>query len=184
MYCKADLAPDHLLRTTNVAKKTSILFASLTLAVAVGSAAHAGDDVLARIKPVGQVNVAGQAKAAPAQAAPAATAPAEAPAAPAQAAAPAVPAAAPAGGSDSHPGAGIYQAKGCAGCHGADGKTTIMPVYPKLAGQGAAYLLNQMKDIKSGTRHNGQTAVMKGIIAGVSEDEMKAIAEWLSTLQP
>ena len=164
-----------------MAKKTSILFASLTLAAAFGSAAHAEDDVLSRIKPIGQVNVAGQAKAS----APAPAAPAEAKEAPAQAAAPAAaPAPAAAQGGDSHPGAGLYQAKGCAGCHGADGKTTIMPVYPKLAGQSATYLLNQMKDIKSGTRANGQTAVMKGIIAGVSDDEMKAMAEWLATLQP
>jgi len=82
------------------------------------------------------------------------------------------------------PGKALYTAKGCAGCHGADGKTTVMPVYPKIAGQSATYLLNQMKDIKSGTRANGQTAVMKGVIAGVSEEEMKAIAEWLATLAP
>lgn len=59
-----------------------------------------------------------------------------------------------------------------------------MPVYPKLAGQSAVYLLAQMKDIKSGTRANGQSAVMKGIIAGVSDEEMQAMAEWLATLQP
>jgi len=141
--------------------------------------AQAEDDVLARIKPVGQVNVAGKTAAQ----APAAAPPKQAAAAPAAAPAPA--AAAPAApAATSHPGAAAYQAKGCAGCHGADGKTTIMPVYPKIAGQSATYLLAQMKDIKSGTRANGQTAVMKGIIAGVSEEEMKAIAEWLATLQP
>ena len=37
-----------------------------------------------------------------------------------------------------------------------------------------------MKDIKSGARSNGQSAVMKGIVAAVSDDELKAIAEWLS----
>jgi len=78
-------------------------------------------------------------------------------------------------------GAALYKAKACFSCHGADAKTPIMPVYPKLAGQGAQYAFNQMKDIKSGKRNNGQTAAMKGIIAGVSEDEMKAIADWLAT---
>lgn len=78
-------------------------------------------------------------------------------------------------------GAALYQAKGCAACHGADAKTPIMPVYPKLAGQNAQYAFNQMKDIKSGARSNGQTAVMKGIVAAVSEEELQAIAEWLST---
>ena len=175
-----------------MAKKMKTLFCSLAMVSAVASvSAQAEDDVLARIKPVGQVNVADKTAAAPAAqvAAPAAATPA-APAAAPVAAAPAAPAAAPvaaapaAPAASSDPGAAAYQAKGCAGCHGADGKTTVMPVYPKIAGQGAAYLLAQMKDIKSGTRANGQTAVMKGIIAGVSEEEMKAIAEWLSKQQP
>ncbi|WP_321529318.1 c-type cytochrome [Sedimenticola selenatireducens] len=77
-------------------------------------------------------------------------------------------------------GAALYASKGCAACHGADGKTPIMPVYPKLAGQNAQYALNQMKDIKSGARSNGQTAAMKGIVMSVSEEELQAIAEWLA----
>jgi cytochrome c len=77
-------------------------------------------------------------------------------------------------------GAALYTAKGCAACHGADAKTPIMPAYPKLAGQNAQYALNQMKDIKSGARANGQSAAMKGIVMGVSDEEMQAIAEWLA----
>lgn len=79
-------------------------------------------------------------------------------------------------------GAELFKAKACFSCHGADAKTPIMPLYPKLAGQNAQYALNQMLDIKSGKRANGQSAVMKGIVAGVSDDDLKAIAEWLSTL--
>lgn len=77
-------------------------------------------------------------------------------------------------------GAALYQSKGCAACHGADAKTPIMPTYPKLAGQNAQYAFNQMKDIKSGARNNGQTAVMKGIVASVSDEELQAIAEWMA----
>mgnify|MGYP003572131694 FL=1 len=79
-------------------------------------------------------------------------------------------------------GAELYKSKACFSCHGADANTPIMPLYPKLAGQNAQYAFNQMKDIKSGARANGQSAVMKGIVAGVSEEEMQAIAEWLATL--
>ncbi len=153
-----------------MAKKFSVSVLSVLAAAALSTTAVAEDDVLSRIKPVGQVNVSG---AAAAPAAPAASAPAPAAAAPA-----AAPAPAPAAAAD--PGAAAYQAKGCGGCHGADGRTTPMGTYPKLAGQSPVYLLAQMKDIKSGTRANGQTAMMKPIIAGVSDDEMKAIAEWLS----
>jgi len=80
-------------------------------------------------------------------------------------------------------GAALFKSKTCFSCHGQDAKTPIMPVYPKLAGQNADYLYNQMQDIKSGKRNNGQTAAMKGIIAGVSDAEMRAIADWLSTLK-
>ena len=79
-------------------------------------------------------------------------------------------------------GEALYKQKACFSCHGADANTPIMPLYPKLAGQNAQYALNQMLDIKSGKRNNGQSAVMKGIVAGVSDDDLKAIAEWLATL--
>ncbi len=78
-------------------------------------------------------------------------------------------------------GAELYMSKTCWSCHGKDAKTPIMPAYPKLAGQSAEYAFNQMKDIKSGARSNGQAAAMKGVMGLVNEDEMRAIAEWLST---
>jgi cytochrome c len=78
-------------------------------------------------------------------------------------------------------GAALYKEKTCFSCHGQDAKTPIMPTYPKLAGQNADYAYNQMMDIKSGARSNGQAAAMKGIMAMVSEEEAKAIADWIST---
>lgn len=74
----------------------------------------------------------------------------------------------------------LYTAKLCATCHGPDGNTPIMPLYPKIAGQNAQYLIDQMKAIKDGSRSNGQSAAMKAIMANVSEDEIKVLAEWLS----
>jgi cytochrome c len=96
---------------------------------------------------------------------------ADAPAAPAPAAAPAA------------DGATLFAKKTCIACHGKDAKTPIMPTYPKLAGQNAEYAYQQMNDIKSGARNNGQTAAMKGIMPLVSEEEMRTIANWLATLQ-
>jgi len=78
-------------------------------------------------------------------------------------------------------GANLFKTKTCWSCHGKDAKTPLMPMYPKLAGQNADYAYNQMVDIKSGARNNGQAAAMKGVMGLVSEDEMRAIAEWLST---
>jgi cytochrome c len=80
-------------------------------------------------------------------------------------------------------GAATYTAKGCMACHGADAKTPIMPAYPKIAGQAKEYTSQQMKDIKSGARNNGQTAAMKAIMASVTEDEIKVLSEYLETLK-
>ncbi|GAB4346454.1 MAG: cytochrome c [Gammaproteobacteria bacterium] len=88
-----------------------------------------------------------------------------------------------AGGSALADGAALYKTKTCIACHGAEGKAPILPTYPKLAGQNEQYLLNQMKDIKSGARNNGQTAAMKGVMHLVSDAEMAEIAKWLSGLK-
>ena len=77
-------------------------------------------------------------------------------------------------------GAKLYMDKTCVACHGKDAKTPLTPQYPKLAGQSAAYAEQQMKDIKSGARANGQSAAMKGVMHLVSDAEIKVLAEWLS----
>ena len=80
-------------------------------------------------------------------------------------------------------GAELYKTKTCWSCHGKDANSPIMPAYPKLAGQNADYAYNQMKDIKSGARNNGQTAAMKGVMGLVNDAEMREIADWLATLK-
>jgi cytochrome c len=80
-------------------------------------------------------------------------------------------------------GAELYKQRTCIACHGADAKTPILPVYPKLAGQNPAYMLQQATDIKSGARSNGNTAAMKGVMHLVSDEELKAITDWLGTLK-
>ena len=80
-------------------------------------------------------------------------------------------------------GAKLFQEKTCWSCHGKDAKKTLLPDYPKLAGQNAGYALAQMKDIKSGARANGNTAAMKGVMGLVNDEEMQAIADYLSKLK-
>ncbi len=77
-------------------------------------------------------------------------------------------------------GAKLYADKTCNACHGPKGDKPLMPNYPKIAGQNAAYTEQQMKDIKSGARNNGQTAAMKGVMHLVNDEEIKAISDWLS----
>jgi cytochrome c len=86
------------------------------------------------------------------------------------------------GAASAQDGAALYVEKTCATCHGADGKTPILPVYPKIAGQNKDYLLTQLKDIKSGTRKNAMTPAMQGIMQNVSEEEMSILADWIAGL--
>jgi cytochrome c len=81
-------------------------------------------------------------------------------------------------------GATLYKTKTCTACHGKDAKTPLMPNYPKLAGQNSAYTLQQMKDIKSGARNNGQTASMKGVMHLVTDEEMQTLSDYLATMAP
>lgn len=80
-------------------------------------------------------------------------------------------------------GAKLYAEKTCVACHGKDAKKPLTPNYPRLAGQNAAYAEQQMKDIKSGARNNGQTAAMKGVMHLVSDAEIKELADYLSKLK-
>ena len=66
----------------------------------------------------------------------------------------------------------------CIGCHGIPGYKTAFPsVYhvPKIAGQQPAYLVAALKAYKSGERSHPS---MRGIAASLSEEEMKALADY------
>jgi cytochrome c553 len=65
----------------------------------------------------------------------------------------------------------------CAACHGADGNSGS-PVNPKLAQQHPEYLVKQLKEFKSGVRKN---AIMQGLAAGLSDEDMRNISFWLAS---
>lgn len=81
-------------------------------------------------------------------------------------------------------GAKLFAEKTCSACHGKDGKKTLMPDYPRIAGQNVKYIEKQMADIKSGARSNGNSAAMKGVMVIVSDAEIKDIAEYVSKMKP
>jgi cytochrome c553 len=67
----------------------------------------------------------------------------------------------------------------CGACHGAAGISAI-PTYPNLAGQKEAYLVIQLKAFKSGARNN---AVMKGMVASLSDTDMADLAAYYASLK-
>ncbi|MCB1876210.1 MAG: cytochrome c [Chromatiales bacterium] len=73
--------------------------------------------------------------------------------------------------------AGKAKSTVCAGCHGADGNSTI-PGNPRLAGQYATYIVRALSDYKSGARKN---PVMAGFAAGLSDEDMHNLAAYFSS---
>lgn len=68
----------------------------------------------------------------------------------------------------------------CAACHGADGNSAVA-MYPKLAGQHAAYLNKQLSDFKSGQRKN---PVMTPIAATLSKEDMAQLSTYFNAQTP
>ncbi len=70
----------------------------------------------------------------------------------------------------------------CVACHGADGNS-MAAANPHLAGQVPEYIAKQLANFKSGARNN---AIMAGMSAGLSEEDMKNLGAWFAsqTLKP
>jgi cytochrome c553 len=88
---------------------------------------------------------------------------------------------------DLEAGRAAFEKFACASCHGADGKTSVMPSYPILAGQHEDYLLHALRAYKRGatgstTVNARKNAVMTSMVQQLSDDDMRNIAAWLATL--
>lgn len=73
--------------------------------------------------------------------------------------------------------AGKAKSAVCAACHGPDGNSTN-PMWPKLAGQHAPYMVKQLKDFKSGARKD---PVMAPMAAPLSEKDMENLAAYYAS---
>ena len=67
---------------------------------------------------------------------------------------------------------GAKVAERCVACHGPDGNSPS-PIFPRLAGQYADYLLKTLEDYRSGERDN---AVMKAFAMQLSDQEMEDVS--------
>jgi len=79
--------------------------------------------------------------------------------------------------------AGKAKAAVCAGCHGANG-VSVIPTYPNLAGQKAAYLESSLKAYKTQERKGGSAAVMWGMAAPLSDEDMANLSAYYESLSP
>jgi cytochrome c553 len=75
--------------------------------------------------------------------------------------------------------AGEKKAAPCSACHGPAGNS-VVPMWPKLAGQQARYIVKELNDFKSGARVNAQ---MSPQAAPLSEQDMLDLAAYFSSQQ-
>ena len=61
----------------------------------------------------------------------------------------------------------------CAVCHSADGNS-VSPIWPKLAGQHASYIVKQLNDFKEGRRVNAQMTPMVAPLSGQDMEDLGA----------
>ncbi len=67
----------------------------------------------------------------------------------------------------------------CGACHGVDGTgVATFPDYPRLAGQHEEYLVQALKQYKSGARKN---AIMAGMAQPLSVAEIEDLAAWFAS---
>ena len=78
------------------------------------------------------------------------------------------------------PAKGEQLSASCQGCHTADGSRGS-PANPILQGQHPEYIAKQLTEFKSGKRKN---AIMMGMAANLSEDDMKQVAAFYSSKTP
>jgi len=70
---------------------------------------------------------------------------------------------------------------GCVGCHLPGGAGHER--YPRLAGQPPGYIVQQLAAFKSGARINDPAHVMRAVAGRLTDEEIKAVAEYLAGLQ-
>jgi cytochrome c553 len=75
--------------------------------------------------------------------------------------------------------AGKAKSAMCASCHGPDG-ISMIPTYPNLKGQKAAYIVAQLKAFKSGSRAN---PIMAPMASPLSDADMENIAAYYESLK-
>lgn len=74
--------------------------------------------------------------------------------------------------------AGKNKAASCGGCHGMDGNS-VVPTFPKLAGQGEKYIVKQLHDFKTNTDRKND--MMLGMATPLSEEDAADIGAFYAS---
>ena len=94
----------------------------------------------------------------------------------------------PAVSADLAAGKAAWEKFACASCHGADAKTSVLPIYPIIAGQHEDFLRHALRAYKRGqagapsTANVRTNAVMGAMATQLSDADIRNLAAWLASL--
>lgn len=74
----------------------------------------------------------------------------------------------------------------CVNCHGerGKGKGPAITDFPVIGGQHRDYIIKELTDLRAGTRANDPAGMMRDIARKLDDDEIKALANYLSAQLP
>jgi len=75
-----------------------------------------------------------------------------------------------------------YKIQACIACHGPNGQGNLPAAIPSLSGQHSIYIYNQLKNFQKKQRSNDPNKMMRNIVYRMSDDEMKAVSEYIEGL--
>jgi len=76
-------------------------------------------------------------------------------------------------------GKSTYAARGCIGCHGAGGVSTVAS-NPSLKGRSSEFVQQNLVDFRSGAR---SSPVMNAMAAGLKDADIEHLADYIGSLQ-
>ncbi len=71
----------------------------------------------------------------------------------------------------------------CIACHGTTGKGSALAGFPTVGSQNVDYLKSQLAKFRDGTRHNDMNSMMANIAAKLTDKDIAAVAEYMSSLK-
>ena len=69
----------------------------------------------------------------------------------------------------------------CIACHGSLGEGS--DTGPRLAGQNVMYFKSQFESFANGTRQTVKSAIMQPVVAGLTDDDIEALAYYFESVQ-
>jgi cytochrome c553 len=70
----------------------------------------------------------------------------------------------------------------CASCHGSDGRSTVVPQYPKIGGQSGPYIVNALKAYRDGRRLGTFAAMMAEVAKPLTDADIANLAAYIESL--